>query len=44
MQLLLTEEAFEVDIKKSYMQADAVKTVKTRGIEEVFEDKVRTLF
>ena len=38
------DESFEEDIKKGYRQADAVKTVKTRGIEEVFEDKVRTLF
>ena len=36
MRLLLTKEAFEVE----ELHADAVKTFKTRGIEEVFEDKV----
>jgi len=36
MRLLLTEEAFKVE----ELHADAVKTVKTRSIEEVFEDKV----
>ena len=36
MRLLLTEEGFEVE----ELHADAVKTVKTRGIQEVFEDKV----
>ena len=36
MRLLLTEEAFEVE----ELHADAVKTVKTRSIGEVFEDKV----
>ena len=36
MRLLLTVEAFEVE----ELHADDVKTVKTRGIEEVFEDKV----